>query len=115
MVLSIFFFSPPHLSLTLSFPAQEEKEAKVEPQPEEKEAKVGPQSCILILPCSNTRLENIDPDTGGRLQDEEFWLNGSRAVRKAGKPGPESLLQSWRDVKRENPELFQTLSPEFVA
>ncbi len=63
---------------------------------------------ILLAHCNTCcRVENICPDTDTWLEDEEFWLNGTHVVRKAGDPVPEPLMRSWRELRRKEPELFQ--------
>lgn len=63
---------------------------------------------ILLVQCSTfCRLENICPTTNTWLEDEEFVWNGKKVMRKAGDPVPKNLMQSWRQARRENPELFQ--------
>ena len=64
-------------------------------------------SSILVIPGVHARLENISAD-GKWIQTEEFHLGGKEIVHKAGE-SVGNVMQSWRKLRQEAPELFAAL------
>ena len=64
-------------------------------------------SSILVVPGGHARLENISAD-GKWIQTEEFHLGGKEIVHKAGE-SVGNVMQSWRKLRQEAPELFAAL------
>ena len=57
----------------------------------------------------NINLENIT-DKSTWLADETFTnADGQTKVRKAGDPVSPKLMQSWRAVRRQNPDLLKNM------
>ena len=65
-------------------------------------------SSILVVPGVHARLENISAD-GKWIQTEEFHLGGKEIVHKAGE-SVGNVMQSWRKLRQEAPELFVAMS-----
>ena len=61
---------------------------------------------VLVVYGVHCRLENISQE-GTWIEDERFWVNGVLIERKAGEAVPANIMQGWRKLRQECPDLFQ--------
>ena len=64
-------------------------------------------SSILVVAGAHARLENISAD-GKWIQTEVFHLGGKEITHEAGQ-SVGNVMQSWRKLRQEAPELFAAL------
>jgi hypothetical protein len=62
---------------------------------------------ILIVYGVHCRLENICSNTGTWLEEEQFYVAGQLVHRQAGEAVPANIMQGWRKLRNEHPQLFQ--------
>ena len=63
---------------------------------------------VLTSYGSHCRLENISED-GRWLSDEHFTVSGEAVIRKKDEKVHPSLMKEWRQLRKEQPELFSQL------
>ena len=61
---------------------------------------------ILIVYGVHCRLENISQE-GKWLEDEKFYVNGNLIERKKGEAVNANIMQGYRKLREEEPELFK--------
>jgi hypothetical protein len=62
---------------------------------------------ILVVYGVHCRLENICSKKGTWLEEEKFYVGGQLVHRLPGEAVPANIMQGWRKLRKEHPQLFQ--------